>query len=281
MSIVEYNQVKNKISSEFDNLIDMQDVNTSDPKQKENFFLSRALAAYSIGYLAQVDNETAAYSVVDGSSDNGIDAIYYDDKLKILYLVQSKWKHDGRSEPSNGEIKKFITGIRDLFNQRFELFNDKINSKKSTIETALNDARTKCNVIIAYTGVGFSEENQKDENDFLNEMNDTTEFVSTTVFNLGKLHESLILKSYNDKIDLTITLSEWGTKDEPKNAYYGQVSGIEIAEWWINHNNRLFAKNIRELLSDSNINHEIDKSIESEPEYFWYYNNGITIISDS
>lgn len=281
LSIVEYNQVKKKISLDFDNLIDLDDVKTLGSDQQNNFFLTRALAAYSISYLAQIDNETAAYSVVDGARDNGIDAIHYDTKSRILYIVQSKWSYKEKSEPSNGDIKKFFGGVRDLFNQSYESFNDKVNSKKSIIEEALNDARTKCNIIIAYTGVNFSEENKKDVNDFLNEMNDASDLVSITVFDLGKLHESLISKSYNDKIDLTITLIEWAMKNDSKNAFYGQVNGIEIAEWWINNNNRLFAKNIRELLGDSSINNEIEKTIESEPENFWYYNNGITIIADS
>lgn len=281
LSIVEFNQVKKKIEKDFANLIDLSDVTEVNSTDKKNFFLTRALAAYTISHFAQVENEIAANSVVDGGNDNGIDAVYYDEKSRLLYLIQSKWKQDGKSEPSYGDIKKFIGGVKDLFNQRFDLFNNKVNSKKDTIMDSLNDARTKCKLIIAYTGLNFSDPSKRDIADFVHEMNDASELVSVEIFNLRVLHKSLIADSYGDTIDLNIHLTEWGMKKEPTVAYYGQVSGIEIAHWWKEYNQRLFAKNLRELLENSEINNEITKTIEIDPDNFWYYNNGITIVSKS
>jgi hypothetical protein len=43
---------------------------------------------------------------------------------------------------------------------------------------------------------------------------------------------------------------------------------------------RLFARNIRGFLGSTEINKEIEATLKSQPEYFWYYNNGITIICD-
>lgn len=243
--------------------------------------MTRALSAYTISHFAQIENEVAASSVVDGGNDNGIDAVYYDEKSRLLYLIQSKWRHDGKSEPSNGDIKKFIGGVKDLFNQRFDVFNEKVNSKKDTIVNSLNDPRTKCKLVIVYTGLNFSDPSTRDINEFINEVNDASELVSVEIFNLIALHKSLIADSYGDTIDLNIHLTDWGTKKEPKIAFYGQVSGIEIAHWWKDYNQRLFAKNLRELLENSEINNEITKTIETDPDNFWYYNNGITIVSKS
>ena len=45
---------------------------------------------------------------------------------------------------------------------------------------------------------------------------------------------------------------------------------------------KLFARNIRGFLGTSkDINKQIARSLEKEPEYFWYYNNGITIVCDN
>jgi len=44
---------------------------------------------------------------------------------------------------------------------------------------------------------------------------------------------------------------------------------------------RLFARNVRGFLGTSKINKDLEKTLDSEPEFFWYYNNGITIICDS
>ena len=43
---------------------------------------------------------------------------------------------------------------------------------------------------------------------------------------------------------------------------------------------RLFARNIRGFLGPTEINKEIEATLKTKPEYFWYYNNGITIVCD-
>jgi len=43
---------------------------------------------------------------------------------------------------------------------------------------------------------------------------------------------------------------------------------------------RLFARNVRGFLGETAINRNMEATLQKEPEYFWYYNNGITIICD-
>jgi hypothetical protein len=279
MSIIHVNQIKNHIKNLFEDKIDLSDVAEALDKQKENFFLTRALAAYSIHYLAQVDPEEAGKSITDGSNDNGIDAIFYDERNKTLYISQAKWIHDGKSEPSNGDVKKFLSGVKHLFNLRFELFNNKVNLMKEKITAALFDAQTKFELILVYTGINFSTHSQNDIEDFLKEVNDASEVCNITILNQTKLHESLRIGLSGDPINLTIGLKEWGKKESPQEAFYGQVNGSEIAEWFRKYGKRLFAKNLRELIGDTEINKDIRKTLEQEPEKFWYYNNGITLIS--
>ena len=123
MSQLHVNHIKSQVEGDYKSLIDLSDTNAKD-KQLENFFLTRALAAYSLEHHCQIAPRTASESIVDGSGDNGIDAIYYDAKSKYLFLVQSKWIHNGKGEPENGEVKTFISGIKDLLNFRFDRFND-------------------------------------------------------------------------------------------------------------------------------------------------------------
>ncbi|MEO1559492.1 MAG: AIPR family protein, partial [Cyanobacteria bacterium J06632_19] len=66
--------------------------------------------------------------------------------------------------------------------------------------------------------------------------------------------------------------------DEPYQAFYGQINAFEVGEWWLENKNKLFAKNIRDFLGGSEVNSEITKTIENEPELFWYFNNGITVL---
>ncbi|WP_077303569.1 hypothetical protein [Leptospirillum ferriphilum] len=131
MSVIHVNQIKTQIQRIFKDLIDLSDISNSSQESKENFFISRGLAAYSIYYLANITPKEAATSITDGGDDNGIDAIYFDNSNKKLYIVQSKWIRDGIGEPENGDVKKFVAGVRDLFNMEYDRFNMKIISKKN------------------------------------------------------------------------------------------------------------------------------------------------------
>lgn len=58
------------------------------------------------------------------------------------------------------------------------------------------------------------------------------------------------------------------------------IDATEIYDWYSEYKDRLFEKNIRLMLGNTDVNEEIYKTIKSEPENFWYFNNGITIIVD-
>lgn len=87
------------------------------------------MAAYAIYISTNCSVEDAASSVVDGSDDNGIDAIYYSQLSHQMILVQSKFSKDGNGEPSSGDVAKYINGIRDLINLRFGRFNKKLKKR--------------------------------------------------------------------------------------------------------------------------------------------------------
>lgn len=278
MSIIHVNQIRGHLENAYNELIDLIDVEKSKDEQKFNFFLTRSLAAYAIQYMAQIDPEVASKSIVDGSKDNGIDAIYYDERSKVLYLVQSKWIHDGNGEPDNGDIKKFIVGIKDLINLRFEVFNEKVNKLKDIIKKAMTDVHTKIQVVLVYTGINLDEPSRRDFSDLIAEINDANEVLSFSLLNQSRLHDSLKIGIAGEPINLTIGVKEWGKTEQPFKAFYGQVNGCEISDWWNKYENRLFSKNLRELIGETEINRDMRQTIEEEPEKFWYFNNGITIV---
>jgi hypothetical protein len=282
MSLLHVNQISNHLTEAFSNLIDLSDQSNSTEENRKNFLLTRSLAAYSIKYHAHIDESTSAQSVTDGSNDNGIDAIYYDENEKVLFISQSKWMHDGKGEPSLGDIKKFLDGIKDLFNFQFDRFNGKIQLKQNCIQNAIRDPNTRYQIIIAYTGINdLAEPASRDLNDFLEEMNDASEMVYISIFNQRKIHASLLSNVSGQAIDLEINLKSWGRLTDPFKSYYGQVNGADIFNWWSNHRTFLFRSNIRGILGDTQVNSEITSTLDSNPSLFWYFNNGLTIICDS
>src|ERR1019366_9409834 len=118
-----------------------------------------SLAAFAVQYLAGITPDEAAKSVTDAGDDNGIDAIHADANKRI-YLVQSKWIKDGTGEPENGDVKKFLAGVRDLLNLQFDRFNAKVRAKEIQITEALNEPGTVCEVVLAYTLTFRTPENE-------------------------------------------------------------------------------------------------------------------------
>ncbi len=281
MARPQVNHIRQALDNLFTDKIDLTNIKSTNPEDIKKQFYSRALAAYSLHILASVPVQDAANSITDSFDDNGIDAVYYDESQNTLYLVQSKMIDEGNGEPDTGEMNKFSNGITDLIEEKYERFNTKIQNKLPLIKDAFNDSQVKLNLVLAYTGKGFSVHNQRIIEDLTSFLNDSTDWAYFTDFNLKTAHDSLNTVLAGKPIESEITLSNWGTIDEPFTAYYGQISAFSLATLWKNHRKKLFTENIRNFIGLSEINTGILKTIENEPEKFIYFNNGVTILCNS
>ncbi len=280
MSIIHVNQIENHVRRLFDGLIDLSDAVNAPVEERNNIFLSRSLAAYAAHHLSGATVENAAAAVTDGGDDNGLDAVYYDESNKRLYLIQSKWIKNGSGQPENGDIKKFLGGVRDLFNMQFDRFNHKIREKEHLIIKALNDPSTRYEIIVIHTGSSrVAKHSQRDLDDLAEEMNDTSEVVFISVLNQAAVHNSIVAGVAGDPINLEIGLKAWGRKESPHEAYYGLLSGEQMVSWWSKYRTRLFARNLRGMLGETDVNAEMRETLLRRPGDFWYYNNGITIVT--
>lgn len=284
MSILHINQIKTKINELFSTKLDLSDISQNDP-QKEDKTNTRCLAAYAVFLSVECTIEEAANSVVDGGDDNGIDAIFYSSSNKKVIIVQSKFSKDGKGEPDCAGISKFCTGVKDLFNLKFDRFNDKINSKKIELESAFKEYDIKYSLVFIDTHVAsnLAQHSSRHINDLLAEMNDigdenVEEILSFQRLNQKLVHSSLALNVGQAPIDIELGLSNWGVLSDPYKAYYGVISAKEIYEWWQTYDTRLFERNIRQVLGKTEVNDEIKKTLQDHPDLFWYYNNGITLI---
>jgi hypothetical protein len=277
MSIVQVRHIKAYLHSTFSALIDMNDWSGKPSAQVEGAFLSRSVAALALMSVAGIPATIAAKSVVDGGNDNGIDAVYYDQAERLLYLAQSKWDGNGQGSVDRAETQKFIVGVRDIVHPRFDKFNDKVRSKESEINSALDDARTRCVLIMAYTGSHrISAVVQGDMDALLHELNDTSEVFSFLPMSQKELHTAIT--SQGESIDLEVMIYEWAKTTEPFVAFYGQVKADDVAIWWSKHGVRLLSQNLRGFLGPSEVNEAITATLLTHPERFWYFNNGITAL---
>lgn len=286
MSIIHINQISTKILELFRDHIDVTDIGANDT-QREDKIITRCLAAYAVYNTIECTPQEAGQAVVDGGDDNGIDAIFYSSINRRMVIVQSKWSKDGSGEPDSAGVAKFCTGVRDLFNLNFDRFNAKIKRKQNEIEIALGEYDIKYDLIFidTCTASSLGIHSTRHIEDLLDEMNNAGDdnaenLVSFNRLNQGKVHSSLAQSAGNAPIDIELGLTNWGLVSDPYKAYYGMVSGSEIVQWWKSYNTRLFEKNIRQVLGQTDVNDEIEKTLQEHPDLFWYFNNGITIIAE-
>jgi hypothetical protein len=272
-------QIRAATDKTFRQIVDVSDLAERPEADRENAFLSRGLAALSLAHLANVSPEDAAAAITDGFGDNGLDAVYYHPGEKVLYLIQAKWHGEGNGSVDRGEIQKFIKGFRDLINARWDRFPEKLQKRKQSIESALNDARTKIVLVVAHTGQqGLSEEVKSDIKDALDEANSPTEIVSSQALRQGDIYSIISQGLGGAPIDLQVVLYDWGQVREPYQGFYGQVAASDVAGWLTTHQNRLFAPNLRVFLGVTQVNASMVETLTQSPENFWYFNNGVTAL---
>src|SRR5918998_318977 len=152
MSELHVRRIRSGLRSQFDGLIDLSDVQSSST-DTDQYFLTRSQAALTLCYVADISEDVAANAVVDGYDDNGIDAIYFDEDLSEVYVVQSKWTEAGKKAPDVGSVEKLTSGFRDLIAGYFDRFNSKVRAMQDSMERALDSSDVTFEVLIAYTGV--------------------------------------------------------------------------------------------------------------------------------
>lgn len=196
MANIQIRHLETKLGELFRNKIDISDV--SNEQERDNVFYSRAFAAYTLLVCGSVSIEDACNAIVDGRDDNGIDAIYFDRNNKNLWIVQSKLIKKGMGEPEVGDTHKFATGIKDLVDSKYDIFNRKIQNKQGEFDEALNDYEVKIRLVLAYTGSdSFSSHNQKVIDDLLNDLNDGSDIARFERFTLRQAHQALVSLNNN------------------------------------------------------------------------------------
>lgn len=268
------------LESRFKDLIDMSDRPSDPPEELKSKFLSRALAAFCVQCLTDADPVLAAQSVTDGFKDQGLDAIYFDTAENTLYLVQSKWSKNATKTIESGDCQLFIQGIQALIRADFSDFNERIRHREAEMRAnLLTRADVRVVLVLGYTSPQeLADPVHKALTAFLNRQNNVGEqdVFTLETFNLKRLY-LFLTGSASSKINLTIALSEWGKMDSPYRAFYGQVKLADVAQW-APHGRALWARNLRFYRGATEVNEAMGNTAQKDPEWFWYFNNGITLL---
>ena len=279
MSALKVKQVKAKLLELFEKHLDLSDIGATDV-QREDKIVSRCLAAYAVYSKSGCSAQEAADSVWDGGGDNGIDAGYLDQSGARVILAQSKWIKSGTGEPSAAEIGTFANGVRDTIEQELGNFAPRLHAKLEAIGKALDVPGTSVEIVLISTGSStIAAPGTANLDRLLNELNgdDIDALVRKSTMGLAEVFSGLASDSLQDGITLDLSILEWSKISEPEEAYFGVIDGHQLSEWWHTFGSRLVAKNIRHALGATDVNAEIRQSAISDPDHFWYFNNGITL----
>jgi hypothetical protein len=249
-------------------------------EQHDTDRLSRALAAYTVVGLAEIDDVAAAGAVTDGKNDGGIDAFYFDRPRNRLLLVQSKFKRTGTS-PSQEEILKTINGIKALINRRFNEFNPRFQRRLDEIEEAFDTPGVIVEVSLAYLGDTLGHHVTNDLNALQAELNKLSERLRWSAHGRPIIYSWLIAEQTPSVVSVSFTLENWSCITSPRKAVYGQISAASLAQIVVEKGKDLFQRNIRHYLGSVGVNTAIEETVRRMPGDFFYLNNGLTAVAET
>ena len=242
--------------------------------------LSRALAAYVLVGLCDIDDAVAAGAITDGKNDGGIDALHFDRVGNRLVFVQAKFKRGGAA-PSQEDILKTINGIKALQDRRFEVFNQAVQGRLDEIEDALDTAGVRLEVVPAFLGETLGPHATADLNTLQADMNRLSPQMTWEMAGLSRIHGWLVAEQRPVTVDARLTLENWAAITAPRKAVYGLINAVALAELVETHGKALFERNIRHYLGSVGVNLAIARTVRGRPGDFFYLNNGLTAVAET
>lgn len=260
-------------------LPELQD-KTKKPEDLRQKNLSRAFSAFALQKLCDLSIQEAAKAVVDDFNDKGIDAIYYHEPKETLYLLQTKLK--ASEQFKQDEAHAFCEGVRLLINQDFDKFNKFVRSRQSEIESAL-DRCSHIELVVPYAGDAVSDSAKSVFESLFNDEGLDEERLKREVryYASEDIASDLLAEQAFEKVNADIYLQKCQDIESPRKTYYGIVSLLDLIKLHQHYGRGLYERNIRYFLGGkSSVNRSIKETLESNPENFFYLNNGVTAICD-
>lgn len=246
-------------------------------------------------YVTEND-QIAVTALCGGPDDKGIDAVLIDNQAKNVFVVQGKYHSVfGKHSEKYSEVMHFAQ-LAHILTSEHQGFAEFCKGLSVQVLERLVKARTHIvkdgyHLHLCYATTGKCS---------LKLTKEATKLAASancdSVLEIKDWRKVLSLLDYYlrdaspvPSLDLAI---EGNGHAEVKSVFHRydhetdieswifSMSGQAVAEMYKSAGPRLFALNIRGYLGNKEINQDIAETLEKTPEYFWYYNNGLTIVCD-
>ena len=214
-----------------------------------------------------------------GSNDLGIDAFLKDDNSKTMIFCQFKTSQNEKTSIDPKDVSYFKNmeeRIDDCENHPNKRVCDIIQEYR---ELKKKDYKREYYFITSYNLSKAPIEKLKNDNYHILTLDDIFDKYQTykSETSDNELKECYVdLYSNTNGKDIpyyTFNLERMGTKK----TIVSILNGKSIIKIYQKHKKELFERNVRFFLGNRGINKNIITTALKEPEYFYYYNNGITI----
>jgi hypothetical protein len=249
---------------------------------------------FLLAYLVE-DEDVAARGLVGGSGDKSVDAVVIDDRASIVFLIQGKFrlsinqKSEQRSDVisfadlgpvlwgDRDNYKRFAEGLDALVKSQLDDARDRVQRRDRYKVHLLYVTTGSCSTgleaeakRIAVGAKGPTEFDVIDGRGVLGVYRDYLDGVAPPVrsLDLPVQASGRVSSGVSSRFDPTSQIESW----------VFSMSGRDAAKLFRSTGVRLFARNIRGFLGLTDINRAMEATLIERPEYFWYFNNGITIV---
>ena len=281
------------------NTVTEQDLKTEIADMRERFPRlqdSDLFVSWFLKCFVTEKEEEAIAALVGGSKDKSLDAIFVDEPAKKVFVVQGKYRH---RMDAGTEHRSDVTAFADLAhifadNEAFASYIEGLETaaagKAEAARKRLHSRGYRLQLYYVTTGrcsPSLTEEAERvvrqgdstasidiiDGKRILRLLADYLDGVAPPV----PLLELEIENGQGIKLDGVLQRFDGHTRIE---SWVFPVGVWHISEMYEQSGIRLFARNVRGFLEETAVNKNMEATLLREPDYFWYYNNGITIICD-
>ncbi len=235
-------------------------------------------------------DEQARLSLSGGKADVNVDALYIDEPARRVFFVQGKYRTNEKAAESRNDLialrslGEMLTG-KDK--EHREAFQKLLSNADPLVGKRLTEARERIQRRGYYPCLRFVSTGRMARGLF-EEFQETSDSMELILFD--GLRVLRLFRDYLDGaappvpfVDMALDLRDTVRRYDRENSiesWVVTVTGAEIARVYRKTGPRIFARNIRGFLGSTDINRGMSYTLRQEPEKFWYYNNGITIVCD-
>ncbi len=232
--------------------------------------------------------------ITEGNDDSSCDLIFKNKDQNgkdIFYVVQAKWfakRNINRSKEITKEIKACLSDFRIVISGKKK--SDHNQNFNRQYQKFLEHKRSNGKIKFVFLALCNGEVNIREHiDDFVSPL------VSFELIDFFKLKQQFVeieykgIKTHNpietpyipkSEFNLTFEKNQIIYIDRPFKSNIFLVKPKEIYSLFEKYGHSLFYKNIRNPLPSSLFNQEIKSTILNNSINFWYFNNGITAITD-